>query len=375
MMQIFKSFFEENHLFDKRFIVSVSGGVDSMVLLFLAIKYLKKNSFIVLHFNHQTRKECPLEFKMVQDFCRLHALNFHCESLVVNGNNFESNARQLRHAHYLKYLKKYNLDGVLLAHHSDDRIETFFYNLLKGSFLDGLTSLKPINPSLQLFRPLIDVSKADLYKYAKQNKIPYLEDSSNLDITFARNFLRQNLIPLIDSRFVNFKKNLKVKIAIFEELNQFLNTYLQNFMSSKLVLLDYGTLLYKSDFFELPSFLQYKLLKSLGLSLNGFQHFRDLKKSFKASGFCLNFKNLSLYIASDHILISKLSFSQLQDFYFKSLNNPKAIKYTDFKSELHLNGKSLMKHKQIKSVPFYFRGGVGLIIVEGKILKFIVKNS
>ena len=374
MIEVFKNFIEKYKLSDSKLLISVSGGVDSMVMLYIASNILKSNNLIVLNINHNTREQNIAEANLVKDFCNSNNLEFYSESINVPEVNFEENARNKRHSIYKDYINRLKLDGVLLGHHQDDAVETFLYNLFKGSFLDGLSSLKERNLSLNIYRPLMSFSKKQIYKFALDNQIAYLEDESNTDSKYSRNFLRHEVIPLIQSKFFNFSKQIFQKTQIFSELSDYLNKNLEDFISYKIVDIGCGKRLLKSDFLTLPSFMQYDLLKRLGLNLKSFNHFLELRKSFESSGFQLNFKKFNLYISSDHFLFSKLSLSQLADYYFESVKEESFLQIKQFPSGLKFNGKSFMKSKQVKSLPFYFRSGIPVVVEGEKIIKYIVKN-
>ncbi|MBI95880.1 tRNA lysidine(34) synthetase TilS [bacterium] len=374
MIEIFKNFIEKYMLSDSKLLISVSGGVDSMVMLYIASNILKSNNLIVLNINHNTREQNIAEANLVKDFCNSNNLEFYSESINVPEVNFEENARNIRHSIYKEYIDRFKLDGVLLGHHQDDAVETFLYNLFKGSFLDGLSSLKERNLSLNIYRPLMSFSKKQIYKYALDNKITYLEDESNTDSKYSRNFLRLEVIPLIQSKFFNFSKQIFQKTQIFSELSDYLNKNLEDFISYKIVDTGFGRKLLKSDFLTLPSFMQYDLLKRLGLNLKSFNHFLELRKSFESSGFQLNFKKFNLYISSDHFLFSELSLDELADYYFESVKEESFLQIKQFSSGLKFNDKSFMKSKQVKSLPFYFRSGIPVVVEGEKIIKYIVKN-
>jgi len=374
MIQVFKNFIEKYRLSDSKLLISVSGGVDSMVMLYIASNILNSNNLIVLNINHNPREQNLAEANLVKEFCNNNNLDFHSESIHIPEVNFEENARNKRHSIYKDYLQKFNLDGVLLGHHQDDAVETFLYNLFKGSFLDGLSSLKERNLSLNIYRPLMNFSKKQIYKFALDNQITYLEDESNADSKYSRNFLRHEVIPLIQFKFFNFSKQIIQKTQIFSELSDYLNKNLEDFIAHKIIDTGCGKKLLKSDFLSLPSFMQYDLLKKVGLNLKSFNHFLELKKSFESSGFQLNFKKLNLYVSSDHFLFSELSISELSDYYFESVKEDSFSQINQFATGLKFNDKSFMKSKQVKSLPFYFRSGIPVVVEHEKIVKFIVKN-
>ena len=139
----------------------------------MAANCLDSKNLFVININHNTRDQNLDEAALVKEFCDQNNLQFFSESISLPGSNFEENARLKRHSIYKEYISRFNLDGVLLGHHRDDVVETFLYNLFKGSFLEGLSSLKGKNESLKIFRPLIDLSKLEVYDFAKDKQIPF----------------------------------------------------------------------------------------------------------------------------------------------------------------------------------------------------------
>lgn len=374
MIEIFNRFINYYSLQNSRLLLSVSGGVDSMVLLKIASQNLDSKNIFVINIDHNTREETKAEAKLIKEFCEKHSIKFFYESIEVLSVNFEENARNKRLAIYQEYMDKLNLDGVLLAHHRDDRVETFFYNLFKGSFLKGLSSLKPFNRSLRIFRPLIEVSKDEIYEFAKQNNVLFLEDSSNNSDKYSRNYIRLNLLPIIKQRFQNFSKQLTQKIHLFEELDVYLTKNLNLFISNNIVDVQYGKKIFKSDFLSLPSFMQFELLSKLNVKLKSFDHFLELRKSFSSSGLTHDFDSLYIYVSNDHLLFSSLNLSQLSDFYFNQNKKEGYVKLCDVDFDLKYKGKSFKKSKSCKSLAYYFRDGIPVDIKNKQEVKFIVKK-
>lgn len=179
-------------------LLAVSGGVDSMVLLFLAQKFLPH--IRVAHCNFNLRPgESDLDQKCVQDFCDGHQIRvdikaFNTQEIVDSGKKgIQEVARDLRYSFFNELLTEYQLAGVCTAHHSGDKLETVLLNWMRGCGLEGLVPLGQNGAST--FRPLIYLSKADLYDYAKEMEIPFREDQSNASNKYKRNAIRNVLIP------------------------------------------------------------------------------------------------------------------------------------------------------------------------------------
>lgn len=202
----------------KKFILGLSGGVDSVCLLFILIKvkkYLPNFNNIIfgaIHINHGIS---PNAF-LWQDFCTKL-----CDSLDIKitsvghkvvkggGESLENNARQVRYKEYTNF----DTEVIILAHHLNDQVETVLSQIFRGSELHNIAGMKIVNNKLGkiYFRPLITTLKSELIEYAKKNKLNYVNDESNLDNKYLRNFIRNELIP----KGLAFDNNLLFKLTKF----------------------------------------------------------------------------------------------------------------------------------------------------------------
>lgn len=205
-----------------RIFVGVSGGVDSMVLLDILHRnreFLAKD-FNVLHVDHQLNPESANWAKFVQTWCEGRLIT--CEVVAVDvskhGNNLERAARQARYEAFAKQ----NADMIVLAHHANDQCETFFLKLFRGSGLKGLKCMSKcspswIDPKVQLLRPLLDWNKERILNYAEIYDVPNIEDASNADTRFDRNWIRRDLWPLVLNRNEIADINVQRSISLISE--------------------------------------------------------------------------------------------------------------------------------------------------------------
>jgi tRNA(Ile)-lysidine synthase len=182
--------------------VALSGGVDSIVLLHLLHSLQKKYRFTlnVTHVHHGLSKNADKWVKFCEKLCAKLSisLDVHYVKLPQKKSlGIEGEARQLR---YEKLLQSKS-DLVVLAHHADDQAETFLLQLIRGAGVKGLSSMAHFDESRKLWRPLLNTSRIDIEKYAKTHKLKWIEDESNQNIDFDRNFIRSKVLPLLKNRF------------------------------------------------------------------------------------------------------------------------------------------------------------------------------
>ncbi len=173
-----------------RYIVAVSGGVDSIVLLDL----LRKNpdlELIVAHFDHGIRHNSHKDAQFVSYTARGLGLVFEVGKGRLGYSTSEDTARQARYKFLNQIQSKYKADGIITAHHQDDLIETAFINLLRGTGRRGLTSII-LNDNVR--RPLLRYGKNQIMAYALKNGLAWIEDSTNLNTIYLRNYIRINIM-------------------------------------------------------------------------------------------------------------------------------------------------------------------------------------
>ena len=213
---------EENFIFNNndRIVVGCSGGPDSMALLDMLLKIRNKyHLFIVVAtVNYNVREESVEEFNYVRKYCEDNDLIFESKSVSNYSNeNFEFEARVIRYRFFKELVKKYNLNYIMVAHHSDDLIETIMMKIVRGSNLKGYSGFKKIVDfkDFKIVRPLIGFTKAELIKYCDNNNIKYYVDSSNNNTEYTRNRFRKVLLPFfkeenneVHKKFLKFSNTL-----------------------------------------------------------------------------------------------------------------------------------------------------------------------
>lgn len=206
-------------------VCAVSGGVDSVVLLHA----LKSAGFkiVVAHVNHQLRDEANEDEAFVKSLAT--AYDLPCETKRVHihpQSNIQNEGHQLRLSFYQEVAKKYQSNHVFLAHHQDDQLEHFFIQVARGFSELAWVGMTPISKikTIELNRPLLEVDKETLIKYAKKHQLLFRHDASNDEHYYLRNRIRHSIIPKIKAssphlidRILPALKHLKSRIDAEKE--------------------------------------------------------------------------------------------------------------------------------------------------------------
>ena len=192
----------QSHKKIKSMTVALSGGIDSVVLLHLLYQLQKTHHFTLnaMHVHHGLSQNADKWVKFCEALCTKLSipLDVHYIKLPQKKSlGIEGEARRLR---YEKLLQA-KTDLVVLAHHKDDQAETFLLQLIRGAGVKGLSSMAHFDEHRHLWRPLLNASRIDIERYAKQQKLKWIEDESNQNIDFDRNFIRYKILPILNNRF------------------------------------------------------------------------------------------------------------------------------------------------------------------------------
>jgi tRNA(Ile)-lysidine synthase len=195
--------------------VAYSGGVDSQVLLY-ALAKLKQNKrisnpIIVCHVNHGLSSNALNWQAFAQQECDKLSLKLIVKSVNVQAKAQQSLEELARDARYLALKSLTNKKTLILTgHHSDDQAETFLFALKRGAGLKGLSAMAVQTQLAQhlLVRPLLNISRQEIIDYAIANQLDWIEDESNLDTRFDRNFIRQTIMPQLRERWPAISKTV-----------------------------------------------------------------------------------------------------------------------------------------------------------------------
>lgn len=231
----------------KKLLISLSGGVDSMVL-FEIINHIKSNnllSFNILlcHINYNNRHESNVERDFLIKYCtmknyELKVINLNFKRGELKRDLYEKESRNQRYDFYRKLNLEYKLDGVFLAHHEDDLVENIFNNLMRGSReLTDLTVLKHKNEILDviIYRPMLEIRKELIYEFAHNYQIPYFLDTT--PDWSCRGKMRRKIFPQCSDCYTNKYKDNLLKIGKeSDELNIIINQYILKDLIDKTII-------------------------------------------------------------------------------------------------------------------------------------------
>nr|YP_010335830.1 tRNA(Ile)-lysidine synthase [Chroothece richteriana]UNJ14236.1 tRNA(Ile)-lysidine synthase [Chroothece richteriana] len=213
------------------FLIAVSGGKDSLALLQIIyeISPLYKWRVGVIHCDHRWREDSKLNTYSVYDFTQELKIPFY-----LGGNEHqlqtEEESRLWRYSMFFSIADQYNYNIILTAHNLNDRVETLFYNLFRGTGVTGLSSLalsKKINENLFLVRPLLTVSQFEIAWFCRHFSLPVWSDSTNFNSTYSRNRIRQDLIPYLKHFF---NPRVEEHITSFLDKVNLQNTYFNKYV-------------------------------------------------------------------------------------------------------------------------------------------------
>lgn len=245
----------EFQLEDKKIVVGVSGGPDSLALLHYlqAERKKRKMSLVVAHIDHMFRgQESYQDAMFVKDFCEQYAIPFEMDRINVTkvmedtGKSSQIAAREVRYQFYLKIMEKYDYPFLALAHHGDDQIETILMRLTRGSSgmaRAGIPFSRPFYKGM-IFRPFLCLTKADTLEYCQKNQLSPRIDPSNMKDIYSRNRFRKEVLPFLKSEnhqvhehFQRFSEELHSDETFLQELTvERMNAVINNREDSKITI-------------------------------------------------------------------------------------------------------------------------------------------
>lgn len=259
----------------ERIAVACSGGKDSMCLLHYMCTHRDELGIDVCAVNvdHGIRENSESDSNFVAKYCEKHDIKLY--SFKVNAKQFsedkkltlEQGARECRYRVFRSLLSKHLVDKVALAHHLQDQAETILLNIFRGTGIAGAGGMDYIRDDMYI-RPLLNTSKSEIRAYVERNDIPYVEDETNQDDDFNRNYIRNRIMPLIRYRWSNADN----AIASFGSNCRQDEAYIESTISNDAIVLEEGIARIYSTYFVYQDAYVYRLilraLKAIGMSVN-----------------------------------------------------------------------------------------------------------
>jgi len=296
MIKTVENFLKKYNIADKNVILGFSAGPDSCALALILAKLKNKfNIKITLaYFNHGWRKEALDEEEFTKNFAEKFDFNYVIEKASKGIKKSEEIARTLRYDFFKKTADKLNTDVVLLAHNKNDNIETLIYRVIKGTSVFGLASI-PENRDIY-FRPLLSVLKEDILKFLKDNNQNYMFDSSNNDEKYARNLIRNKLLPLFSKINSNYPDTIENLIQNAISTRKIVDDYISNIEAE---IIKDNKINY-SKYILLPPETRFEILNNFLFDKLKYRTRANLEKT---DNFILNNQNSKMSLNKDEFLI------------------------------------------------------------------------
>ncbi len=257
-----EKFLEKYFKKDEKVIVWCSAWPDSMFLVYKILETKFAKNLVICYFNHNLREEAFEEERFLEDLAKEKWFQIEIWDAKIKelkekfykSISLEELARQKRYEFFNAILNIYNSDKILLAHHLDDKIETFFFNLVRGSKISWLVNMK--EKSWVILRPLLNISKKEILEFLEKNNLPYKIDKTNFENDFARNKLRNLIIPKFSEINEKYKQNISNFMDYLDEIKDLLDLEVKNFLEK----FDWKYFLIE-DFNSLPNLIQKEVIR------------------------------------------------------------------------------------------------------------------
>jgi tRNA(Ile)-lysidine synthase len=345
----FQEFIHTNHLFERgeKILVSVSGGVDSMVMLHLlcSIQDRMQIKLFVAHFNHRLRgMESDGDEQFVREAATEQSLECYVETAdtrqmaETEKRSIQEVARNMRYEFLTKIRRAHGFQKIATAHNADDNAETILFNIFRGTGIHGMTGIPVERQDQLIIRPLLFATRSRILEYAQEHSIPYREDSSNATNKYTRNFIRHDVVPVIRE---NINPNLVITLnksgRIFAQLESYLTTITTDILktmveerSPEVIVLN------NTEFNAQPEFLQENILHSIGVNFCRSEiDFNTVKTMARIAGgetgsSCSITKEIVFYKNRDHLIFQRVS--QQEPFWY-TIELEKAYTHENFTFE------------------------------------------
>lgn len=215
---------------NKKILIAVSTGIDSMVLLDKISKINCESHIVYVRHYHRIRVYIENEF--LTTFCKNNNYDLNVYDYYHVDGNFEAVAREYRYKCFKEVYDKYNCDYLLTAHHGDDLVETMLMRQLRGTDINSAGGIREFSHrfGMNIARPLIEYSKKDIRNYAKEHNLIFFEDETNTDTSYKRNFLRHEVIPKFETGYIKKYNNLSRELyEVSDYINDVVSEHIEEY--------------------------------------------------------------------------------------------------------------------------------------------------
>ncbi len=286
-------------------VMALSGGVDSCVLFYIlnSLKTTYNLDLKVMHLNHNWRgEESLLDLEFARKIADDAGCEFYSKTLDDDIKKTELCAREARYEFFEEALKYFKSNVCFLAHNKNDNIETLIYRLIKGTGVAGLSCIPIVRTPY--YRPLLNISRAEIEEFAHINNIEYRIDKSNDDSKYKRNFIRKNILPSMMQVSQNALNSMNSLIMLASENNEILDDYIEyiekEIFDNSIKCWAYNRpSIKRGGFLNLKPALQREIISRY---FKGILKNRDYKNIIKIQKFILDNENSTLSINADTFL-------------------------------------------------------------------------
>ena len=279
MYQKMKAYVEEHHMLKEtdKVIAGVSGGADSICLLFMLIELKKEMQFdlFAVHVHHGLRGEtADRDVEFVTTICREQSIPLRVyyenvkEYASLHKIGEEEAGREIRKTCFVRAMKETDGTVIALAHHQNDNVETFLWNLCRGTGIQGLAGIAPVNGNV--IRPLLCLKRAEIEAYLKGRQISYCTDETNHTDQYTRNRIRNHMIPYMEEQI---NEQTVSHMAETIEQMRLINEYIQNetvkYQKDCTVYAENEWKLLEEPFAKVPAALKANLIRRLLFDITG----------------------------------------------------------------------------------------------------------
>lgn len=366
-------------------ILGVSGGADSMCMLHKVLNQIDdKNNILVIHVNHNLRgDESNQDEEFVKKFCEDNGVRCIVESIDVksyaknNHLSLEEAARILRYNIFYKNKENFNAKYILVAHNKNDNVETFLHNLIRGSGILGLRGMDYVKDDI--IRPLIKMSRREIEDYNEKNQVSFRNDSTNYEIDYTRNKIRNIIIPLI-TREINsaFIDHVSSTIEFIKSENEIIADIV-NKESERIKTFSYGCKIdlteVRNDFL-ISEIIRLAIKNLFGLKDIGKVHIDKIVEVSKSN------KNIKINLPNNWIArrcIDGVEIIQSDYIFEENLNNAieKKLIFNGFKFIITTDNKNALCYDRLKEAKIRNRQNGDYIITSKrvKLKDFLIKKK